>query len=124
MGLSGFLTEGADSEGAAVVFLPQFVFISCGETEESGEGGQWAGLRRRLAAERLLSLLKARRLTCTPAQVLDVDLLLLHARRLSDQARVVVGAPVGGAHGVLVVAAAVDVADTPAGSQRQLLACG
>lgn len=40
----GLLTEGAHFEGAAVVFLPQFVFISCGETEEeSEEGGQWAG---------------------------------------------------------------------------------
>lgn len=45
----------------------------------------------------------------------DVDLLLLHARRLSHQTRVVVGAAVGGAHGVLVVAAAVDVADAPEG---------
>lgn len=43
----------------------------------------------------------------------DVDLLLLHARRLSDQAGVVVGVPVGGAHGVLVVTAAVDVTDAP-----------
>ena len=56
--------------------------------------------------------------TCTPAQVFDVDLLLFHAGRLSDQTRVVVGVAVGGAHGVLVVAAAVDVADTPASSRR------
>lgn len=53
------------------------------------------------------------RLTCTPAQVFDVDLLLLHAGRLTDQTGVVVGRPVGGAHRVVVVAAAVDVADAP-----------
>lgn len=52
-------------------------------------------------------------LTCAPAQVLDIDLLLLHAGRLSDQTGVVVGVPVGGADRVLVVAAAVDVADAP-----------
>lgn len=52
-------------------------------------------------------------LTCTPAQVFDVDLLLLHAGRLPDQTGVVVGRPVGGAHRVVVVAAAVDVADAP-----------
>lgn len=58
---------------------------------------------------------RCERLTCTPAQVFDVDLLLLHARGLSDQTGVVVGAAVGGAHGVQVVAAAVDVADAPGG---------
>lgn len=52
-------------------------------------------------------------LTGAPAQVFDVDLLLLHARRLSDQAGVVVGVPVGGAHWVLIVTAAVDVTDAP-----------
>lgn len=43
----------------------------------------------------------------------DVNLLLLHARRLSDQTGVVVGVPVGGAHGVFVVPAAVDVTYAP-----------
>lgn len=62
------------------------------------------------------------RLTCTPAQVFDVDLLLLHAGRLSDQTRVVVGVPVGGADRVVVVAAAVDVAYTPGSGQRLTLA--
>lgn len=52
-------------------------------------------------------------LTWTPAQVFDVDLLLLHAGRLPDQTGVVVGVAVGGAHRVLVVAAAVDVTYTP-----------
>lgn len=52
-------------------------------------------------------------LTWTPAQVFDVDLLLLHAGRLSDQTGVVVGVPVGGAHRVLVVTATVDVTDAP-----------
>lgn len=53
------------------------------------------------------------RLTGAPAQVFDVDLLLLHARRLSDQTGVVVGVSVSGTHGVLVVAAAVDVTYAP-----------
>lgn len=52
-------------------------------------------------------------LTGAPAQVFDVDLLLLHARRLSDQTGVVVGVPVGGADRVFVVAAAVDVTYAP-----------
>ena len=43
----------------------------------------------------------------------DVDLLLLHARRLPHQTGVVVGVPVGGTHRVFVVAAAVDVAYAP-----------
>lgn len=64
------------------------------------------------AATLLVSL--AELLTCAPAQVFDIDLLLLHAGRLSDQTRVVVGVPVGGAHRVLVVTAAVDVAYAPA----------
>lgn len=54
-------------------------------------------------------------LTWTPAQVFDVDLLLLHAGRLPDQTGVVVGVAVGGAHRVLVVTAAVDVTYTPEG---------
>lgn len=53
------------------------------------------------------------RLTWASSQVFDVDLLLLHARRLPDQTRVVVRVPVGGAHGVFIVAAAVDVAYAP-----------
>jgi len=52
-------------------------------------------------------------LTGAAAQVPDVDLLLLHARRLADQTRVVVRVAVGGAHRVLIVAAAVDVTDAP-----------
>lgn len=52
-------------------------------------------------------------LTGAPAQVFDIDLLLLHARRLSDQTGVVVGVPVGGAHGVFIVPAAVDVTYAP-----------
>lgn len=52
-------------------------------------------------------------LTGAPAQVFDVDLLLLHARRLSDQTGVVVGVSVGGTHWVLVVTAAVDVTYAP-----------
>lgn len=52
-------------------------------------------------------------LTWTPAQVFDVNLLLLHTRRLSDQTRVVVGVPVGGTHRVFVVTAAVDVTYAP-----------
>lgn len=60
-------------------------------------------------------------LTWTPAQVFDVDLLLLHAGGLPDQTGVVVGVAVGGAHRVLVVAAAVDVTYTPvrAGGERE-----
>lgn len=57
--------------------------------------------------------------TWTPAQVFDVDLLLLHARRLPDQTGVVVGIAVGGTHRVLVVATAVDVAYTPAGREKE-----
>lgn len=53
--------------------------------------------------------------TWTPAQVFDVNLLLLHARRLPDQTGIVVGVAVGGTHRVLVVATAVDVTYTPAG---------
>lgn len=56
-------------------------------------------------------------LTWTPAQVFDVDLLLLHAGRLPDQTGVVVGVAVGGAHRVLVVTAAVDVTYTPEGGR-------
>lgn len=58
-------------------------------------------------------------LTWTPAQVFDVDLLLLHAGRLPDQTGVVVGVAVGGAHRVLVVTAAVDVTYTPEGGRGQ-----
>lgn len=52
-------------------------------------------------------------LTGTSAQVFDIDLLLLHTRRLSDQTGVVVRVSVCGAHRVLVVTAAVDVTDAP-----------
>lgn len=63
-------------------------------------------------------------LTCTPAQVFDIDLLLLHARRLADQTRVVVGVPVSGTNWVFVVTATVDVTYTPERSQRQLPVTG
>ena len=63
-------------------------------------------------------------LTGAPAQVFDVDLLLLHTRRLSDQTGVVVGVPVGGTHRVLVVPAAVDVTYAPGeGAQCQENEC-
>lgn len=45
----------------------------------------------------------------------DIDLLLLHARGLSDQAGVVVGVSVSGAHRVFIVTAAVDVTYAPEG---------
>lgn len=54
-------------------------------------------------------------LTEAPSQVFDVYLLLLHARSLSDQARVVVGVSICGADRVFVVAAAVNVANAPGG---------
>lgn len=59
----------------------------------------------------------ARRLTCTGAQVRHVDVLLPHAGRLADQAGVAVASPIAAAHPVLVVAAAVDVADAPEGAE-------
>lgn len=59
-------------------------------------------------------------LTCTPAQVFDVDLLLFHAGGFSDQTRVVVGVPVSGTNRVFVVAAAVDVTYTPVISPQQV----
>lgn len=57
-------------------------------------------------------------LTEAPAQVLDVDLLLLHTRRLSDQTGIVVGGSIGGTHRVLVVTTAVNVADAPGGEGK------
>lgn len=52
-------------------------------------------------------------LTGASAQVFDVDLLLLHTRRLSDQTGVVVGVSVGSTDGVFIVTAAVDVTYAP-----------
>lgn len=53
------------------------------------------------------------RLTLAVAQVLDLDPLLLLTRCLLHLAGVVVGAAVGGAHGVEADVRAVDVAHTP-----------
>lgn len=52
-------------------------------------------------------------LTRASAQVFDIDLLLLHARRLPDQTGVVVGVSVSGTHRVFIVTAAVDVTYAP-----------
>lgn len=62
--------------------------------------------------------------TWTPAQVFDINLLLLHARRLPDQTGIVVGIAVSGTNRVLVVATAVDVTYTPAGGEMEQLAGG
>lgn len=52
-------------------------------------------------------------LTWASPKMLDVDLLLLHARGFSDQTGVVVGVSVRGTHRVLVVSTAVNVTYAP-----------
>lgn len=51
--------------------------------------------------------------SCTDAQVANIDLLLFHARSLSDQAGVGVRVSICGTHWVLIVTTAVNVTDAP-----------
>lgn len=52
-------------------------------------------------------------LTCAEAQMINIDLLLFHAGRLSNQTRVGIRVSICGTHRVLIVTAAINVTDAP-----------